>query len=122
MSDLPILEQMEAELATRQETLSRARREIAESEEAIEILEPAIQGLRALGSGNGRGRATPAPRKPAKKGKGKPAAGGRAKKADWEKGLELWRAGNSVADIAKALGVSGAGVRFRAKADGWPAR
>ena len=120
MTDLPVPEQMEAEVAASQEIITRAEAEIAKAQATIKVLEPAIKGLRSFGNGK------PVRMAPARRSTGKPTkrhpAGPGHQKTDWDKGREMWGAGVSVEDIARHLGVSGAGVRYRAKADGWPAR
>ncbi len=66
MTDLPVLEQMEAEVAASQEIITRAEAEIAKAQATIKVLEPAIKGLRSFGNGK------PVRMAPARRSTGKP--------------------------------------------------
>ena len=113
MSDTPILEQMER-------ALELARGEVVQAQERVRILEPAVEGLRALQ----QPRPARIPKVLRMRQDLEPA-GDRRKdgksEPDWTSGQLMWNNGAKVAAIAERLNVTPASVYAHA-AKYWPKR
>lgn len=100
-------------------------------------LDLAITALRGLEDGMEPAPAKASPRKTGGRESGSPRrlsavpshprstpakTNGRASKTDWDLGRKLWVDDVPTADIAKRLGVSGAGVLYQSRTKKWPKR